>query len=111
MTRASLKLEAKTGPVTLVKNVKKKVVLMEVHALPDLVSAVPVRSKFLEKVFKPKIFFKLVTLVCGSVTAENSTYFESDSVPVPGNCGAKICKLNSNICQVSKIVSKSVQKN
>ena len=44
-----------------------------------------------------------VSLGCGSSTSENLTYFESGTTVVAGACRAKICKCNSNICQVSFI--------
>lgn len=34
------------------------------------------------------------------MTSENCTYFDSSATPSAGACRAKICKLNSNICQI-----------
>ncbi len=44
--------------------------------------------------------FISVSLGCGSTTSENMTYFESGSTVNSGACRAKICKCNSNICQM-----------
>jgi hypothetical protein len=44
----------------------------------------------------------IVTLGCGSVISENSTYFQSASPSqAAGQCGATVCKCSSDICQVS----------
>jgi hypothetical protein len=43
----------------------------------------------------------LVTLGCGTTSSENCTYFDIASTINAGACTAKICKCNSNICQVS----------
>ena len=42
----------------------------------------------------------LVTIACGATTSENCTYFESQGSET-GACRAKICKCDSNICQVT----------
>ena len=42
-----------------------------------------------------------VTLGCGSSTTENCTYFEVTSASsLSGACSAKICKTNTDICQI-----------
>jgi len=41
------------------------------------------------------------TLGCGGITSENTTYFQSSSSSQPaGQCGAKICPCNSDVCQL-----------
>lgn len=40
------------------------------------------------------------TLNCGGTSAENCTYFDSSTSVNTGACRAKICKLNTNICQI-----------
>ena len=40
-----------------------------------------------------------VTLGCGETSVENNTYFEVTS-PTAGQCSAKICPCNENICQI-----------
>ena len=52
----------------------------------------------LVKVFLIKILS--VTVRCGQQSNENCTYFESSSSSASGACSIKICKCNSNICQV-----------
>ena len=47
-----------------------------------------------------KFFFAIVTLGCGSSSAENNSYFEV-SDPSSGQCKAQICKSDDNVCQVS----------
>ena len=47
-----------------------------------------------------KMSFFSVTLGCGSITTENCTYFESATTVNTGACRAKICKADSNICQI-----------
>lgn len=39
------------------------------------------------------------TIGCGSTSSENCTYFEVSGAPT-GPCNGKICKCNSNICQM-----------
>ncbi len=46
------------------------------------------------------MFLLIETLGCGDVTAENCTYFDSDSTTASGGCTATICPCNDNICQV-----------
>ena len=46
------------------------------------------------------LFFILVTIGCGATSSENCTYFESSAAP-DGGCVGKICKCNTDICQVS----------
>ena len=41
-----------------------------------------------------------VTLNCGGTSTENCTYFDSSTSVLTGACKAKICKANSNICQI-----------
>ena len=48
-----------------------------------------------------EIFFILVTIGCGGSSSENCTYFEVSSLTTTGACSGKICKLSSDICQVS----------
>ena len=40
-----------------------------------------------------------VTLGCGESSVENNTYFEVTS-PTAGQCSAKVCPCNENICQI-----------
>jgi len=40
------------------------------------------------------------TLNCGGTSAENLTYFDSSTSVNTGACRAKICKINTNICQI-----------
>ena len=42
----------------------------------------------------------LVNIGCGAVGNQNCTYFEAQETTT-GSCAAKICKCQSNICQVS----------
>ena len=46
------------------------------------------------------IFYKIVTLGCGGVSSENSTYFDSPAGVGAGQCAVTICKVNSDICKV-----------
>ena len=41
-----------------------------------------------------------VTLNCGGTSSENCPYFDSSTSVLTGACKAKICKANSNICQI-----------
>ena len=41
-----------------------------------------------------------VTFGCGGTSSENCTYFESSGTPSAGECRAKVCPCNDNICQV-----------
>ena len=47
-------------------------------------------------------FSCLVTLGCGGVSSENGSYFEVADAS-SGQCNARICKTNDNICQVSML--------
>ena len=42
----------------------------------------------------------LVVLGCGGTANQNCTYFQSSSTIQSGACSIKICKCNSDICQV-----------
>ena len=87
---------------------------MEVHVHQDLESVVHVSAQiFIEcmilykkkvtQVFRTvsEISFILVTIGCGGSSSENCTYFEVSSLTTTGACSGKICKLSSDICQVS----------
>lgn len=42
----------------------------------------------------------IFSLGCGSSTSENGTYFETPETLTTDTCRLKICKQNSNICQI-----------
>ena len=44
-----------------------------------------------------------VAVNCGTTISENNTYFESKGSEL-GSCSIKICKCNSNVCQVNPSV-------
>ena len=89
---------AKMELVTLLKNVKPKVELIQDPVPLVMESVVLVSLKmFLFEILLNKTFS--VTVRCGAVSSENCTYFESSGSEV-GGCGVKICRCDANVCQL-----------